>query len=366
MLSRFSRCYSECMRKFNFFAWLLCFPIACGLVLLAAATGHLQHLAGPRQGVPFYILWSLLLATPAGILLLAGALLLEWLGVGWPGSSLKTIWEARASVKLDLVSFTMTLLPLGRFGYVLSLGLLFAVDVHSGQFANISLTRFLPFWGIQVTCVVLFQSFIKYWLHRMEHAIPALWALHKFHHSADRMSILNSARQTQLVRGVEEVLLFLPLALLSNPTAPKPAVGSVGFMIVVIYFIYRTFTGINMYLCHSNLTTDYGWIGRWLLVSPRMHRLHHATSRRYHNTNFTFDLVIWDRLFGTYAACDTTSVTDFKLGLDDNPFSGRGTAMSTLSDYFLTPYVIFWHELQNGFKAWIPARSTLEGSSAEY
>jgi len=366
LLSRSSRCYTESMRKINVFAWLLCFPIACGLMLLAAGTGHLQHLASAHQGVPFYLFLSLLLAIPASISILAAAFLFEWLVVGWSRSSLKTVWEARASVKLDVVSITITLLPLGRVGYVLSLGLLFAIDVHSGELANISLTRFLPLWGIQVTCVLLFQSFIKYWVHRLEHAIPALWALHKFHHSADRMSILNTARQTQLARGVEEVLLFVPLALLSNPTAPRPVVGSLGFVTVVIYLAFRTFTGINMYLCHSNLTTGYGWIGRWLLLSPRMHRLHHATSPSYYNKNFTFDLVIWDRLFGTYAACDATAVTHLPLGLDDNPFNSRGTITDALGGYFLTPYVVFWHELQKGFKAWLPARPTREPSSVEY
>jgi sterol desaturase/sphingolipid hydroxylase (fatty acid hydroxylase superfamily) len=343
------------MRKIELFAWLLCFPIACGLVLLAAGTGHLQHLAGAPQGVSFRLLLSLLLAIPASILMLAAALLFEWLGVGWSRSSLKTIWEARASVKLDVVANAMTLLPLGRVGYILSLGLLFAIDVNSGQLGNMSLTSVLPFWGIQVACVLLFQSFIKYWLHRLEHAIPALWALHKFHHSADSMSILNTTRQTQLVRGVEEVLLFVPLALLSNATVPRPASGSLGFVIVVIYFAFRTFTSFNMYLCHSNLNIGYGWIGRWLLVSPRMHRLHHATSPAYHNRNFTFDLVIWDRLFGTYAACGAEAATNLPLGLDDNPFNGRGTITDALRGYFLTPYLVFWHELRNGFKAWLPA-----------
>jgi len=333
--------------------------------MLAVGTGHLQHLAGAHQGVLFYLLLSLLLAIPASILMLAAALLFEWLAVGWCRSSLKTIWEARASVKVDVVAIAVILLPVGRVGYVLSLGLLFAIDVHSGQPVNVSLTRVLPLWGVQVTCVLLFQSFIKYWLHRLEHAIPALWALHKFHHSADSMSILNTARQTQLARGVEEVLLFAPLALLSDATAPKPALGSLGFVIAVTYLLIRTFTNFNMYLCHSNLTTGYGWIGRWLLLSPRMHRLHHATTAANHDKNFTFDLVIWDRLFGTYAACDADTAKNLPLGLDDNPFNGRGTMTDALRGYFLIPYLVFWRELRNGFKAWLPAEHPDEPAASD-
>jgi hypothetical protein len=94
-----------------------------------------------------------------------------------------------------------------------------------------------------------------------------------------------------------------------------------------------------------------------------MHRLHHAVSRSYHDKNFTFDLVIWDRLFGTYATCDASAVADIPLGLDDSPFNDRSTLMGVLRNYFLTPYVVFWYELRKGFKAWLPARLNREQSS---
>lgn len=344
------------MRKIKLLAWLLCFIFVCGLIVLPAGRGHLQQFVSAHRGVPIFLLVSLFLAIPGNIVTLVAAFLFEWLLIGWSRSSLKTLWEARASVKLDALSIAMTLLPLGRLGYILSLGLLFAIDTHAAPSENFSLTRFLPIWGIQITFLVLCRSCISYWVHRLQHAIPALWALHKFHHSADRMSILNSERRTQLAKGVEEGLAFIPLILLSDPTAPKPVVGSLSFVMVVIYVAFRTFTSINMYLCHSNLTTDYGWIGRWLLVSPRMHRLHHAESRDYHDKNFTFDFVIWDRLFGTYATCDAATVADVPLGLEDNPFNSSGTIKGVLRNYFLTPYLVFWHELRKGFKAWLPDR----------
>ena len=353
------------MRKIKLFAWLFCFFFVCALFVLSAGRGHFQDFLSAHRGVPIYLLLSLFLVIPGNIVTLMAAFLFEWLLIGWSRSSLKTLWEARASVKLDALSIAMTLLPLGRIGYILSLGLLFAIDTHAVQSGNFSLTRFLPLWGIQITFLVLCHSCIGYWMHRLEHTIPALWALHKFHHSADRMSILTSERRTQLAKGMEEGLLLIPLILMSDPTAPKPAVGSLSFVMVLVYVAFRTFTSINMYLCHSNLTTDYGWIGRWLVVSPRMHRLHHAESREYQDKNFTFDLVIWDRLFGTYATCDAATVADMPLGLKDNPFNNSGTIMGVLRSYFLTPYLVFWYELRKGFKAWLPNRLNPEQSSVE-
>jgi sterol desaturase/sphingolipid hydroxylase (fatty acid hydroxylase superfamily) len=351
------------MRKIKLLAWLFCLIFVCGLILLPAARGHLEHFISEHRGVPMYVLLALLLAIPAKIVTMVTAFLFELLLVGWSRSSLKTLWEARASVKLDALSIAMSLLPLRGVGYILSLGLLYAIDTHALKPENLSLTHFLPLWGIQVAILVLFHSFISYWMHRLEHTIPALWALHKFHHSADRMSIFTSERRTVLAKGVEEALLFIPAVLLSDPTATKPALGSVAFVMVAIYAAFRIFTSFNMYLCHSNLTTDYGWIGRWLLVSPRMHRLHHAASPRYHDKNFTFDLVIWDRLFGTYATCDASAVADIPLGLDANPFNTSGTAVGVFRNYFLTPYWVFWQELRKGFKAWLPDRFNREQSS---
>jgi sterol desaturase/sphingolipid hydroxylase (fatty acid hydroxylase superfamily) len=166
------------MRRIKLLGWLLGFVFVCGLLVLSAGREHLQHFVGAHRGVPLYLLLALLLAIPANIVTLVTAFLFEWWLVGWSRSSLKTLWEARASVKLDALSIAMSLLPLERLGYILSFGLLFLIDTHAVKSENISLTHFLPLWGLQVTILVLCHSFINYWLHRLEHTIPALWALH--------------------------------------------------------------------------------------------------------------------------------------------------------------------------------------------
>jgi sterol desaturase/sphingolipid hydroxylase (fatty acid hydroxylase superfamily) len=348
------------MQKLKLLGCLISFLFACALVVLVRWHGELQNFAGAHRDVTFYLLLALVLAIPARIIALAAAYLLEVLLVGWSRSSLKMLWEPQASVKLDMVSImVMLLLPHRRLGYLLSFGLLYATDAYAVRHVNISFTRFLSAWEWQMIFFVLFQSFLQYWMHRLEHMIPALWALHKFHHSADRMSILTSARQTQFSQGVEAGLVLLPMGLLTSPTAPLPAAGSPLFVVAVIFFVYQTFILVNGYLVHSNLQTGYGWIGRWLLVSPRMHRLHHAMTPAYHEKNFTFDLVIWDRLFGTYAMCDAaTDVTTIPIGLDNNPFNNRNTIIGALREYFLTTYAIFWRELRRGLTAWQPARAS--------
>jgi sterol desaturase/sphingolipid hydroxylase (fatty acid hydroxylase superfamily) len=335
----------------------LSFAFACGLVVLVKWHGEIQAYAAAHHGIAFYVLVALFLTIPVRILGLFAGFLLEFLFVGWDRSSLKLLWRPQASVRLDVISvFTMLLLPHRRLGYLLSFGLLYAIDVYAARCHWPGVTQLLPIWALQAIFVLLVQSMIRYWMHRMEHAVPVLWALHKFHHSAECMSILTSARQTQLAQGVENGLVLLPLAFLTDPTVARPGVGSPFFVVLVIWGMYQTFTVINGYLVHSNLTTDYGWIGRWLIVSPRIHRLHHAKSPEYHDKNFSFDLVVWDRLFGTYASCSAGEVADIPLGLEDNPFNRQTTVAGTLREYFVSSYWVFWLELKRGIAAWIPKR----------
>jgi sterol desaturase/sphingolipid hydroxylase (fatty acid hydroxylase superfamily) len=345
------------MEKVKRLAWLLCFLIPCGMLLLTGSS-QLQQLLRTHGGLPSYLLLTLLLAIPTSVVTLAAAYLFEGLLAGWQGSSLRALLTESASVRLDILSILPTVLPLRYVGYILSLGLLYVSDTHPTRSGTFSLANALPWWGLQLGCFLLLQSCISYWVHRLEHMVPALWALHKFHHSADRMSILTSHRETELARGVEQILPLLFVALVSEPPAVKSAVGSSPlFAIAAAYFLYRTFIRVNQYLCHSNLTTGYGWIGRWLLVSPRMHRLHHAVSPEYHDKNFTFDLVIWDRLFGTYASCDAATASHIPIGLDDRTFNSGSSVKCVLRDYFLTSYLTFWEALRQGWRAWLPARA---------
>jgi sterol desaturase/sphingolipid hydroxylase (fatty acid hydroxylase superfamily) len=339
-------------------------PLVCGIGLLSAfvllaLTGstQLQQLLAHHASAPLKLPLLLLIAIPTGIVTLICAYLIEGALLGWRNSSLRALGEASGSVRLDLLCVALELVSFKRLGYVLSLGLLYVLETRSSQ--PLIPAHLPPSWGLQVGCLLLLGSLIGYWVHRLEHSIPALWALHKFHHSADRMSVLTSHRQTDFTRTVEQALATLPLILfaLAEPTAPKPGVASALFPLVAIYFFYRAFIRVNQYLVHSNLTTDYGWIGRWVLVSPRMHRLHHARAAEYHDKNFTFDLVIWDRIFGTYATCEAADVRAIPLGLDDNPFNHTDTVKGVLRDYFLTPYIVFWRALKDGVKAWLPMRA---------
>ena len=141
---------------------------------------------------------------------------------------------------------------------------------------------------VQLAVFVLGSSFIDYAIHRGQHHFRFWWALHEYHHSATTFAGVTNARGNVFEWLFLELLKLFPLALLG----PAPQV----FALAAAIFL------TNNWLIHSEIDADYGWFGRWILISPNAHRLHHATDPQYHDVNVATDLVIWDRLFGSYRA----------------------------------------------------------------
>jgi sterol desaturase/sphingolipid hydroxylase (fatty acid hydroxylase superfamily) len=65
-----------------------------------------------------------------------------------------------------------------------------------------------------------------------------------------------------------------------------------------VFTVYVTLNAALRYLIHTRIDSDWGWVGRWLVLSPGHHRAHHALDMSKGNGNFGL-LVLWDALFGT-------------------------------------------------------------------
>jgi hypothetical protein len=72
-----------------------------------------------------------------------------------------------------------------------------------------------------------------------------------------------------------------------------------------------------------NLQSDWVWIGRWVLQSPAMHRIHHPTAVKNHDKNFGATFVFWDILFGTLCIEPRQRRDAIVTGVDDDPGTKR-------------------------------------------
>ena len=152
-----------------------------------------------------------------------------------------------------------------------------------------------------------------------------LWPIHRYHHSAEEFCTLTSIRSHPLEAAMDALPSAFAFALLGVPTG-----------IAATLFTFKRFiTAFH----HSQFQGDWGWAGRWLLIAPRMHLIHHSIDPKHYGSNYGSMLPIWDRLFGT---CVDDSHSAIRLGLiDGERESGsyvRGSALG---------YLKFWAGLRD-------------------
>lgn len=225
------------------------------------------------------------------LLLLPLAFAVEIAAGGWSGSSLHRLLRgSSASVKVDGLLYLIGTL---RLPHLLTLplallGFSAAALVGNGALAHrlgiADMTAVTdPLLGFVVCWLV--RDFTFYWLHRALHS-RVWWPLHRLHHSASEMTVICSGRSNFLADIGLNMLLAAPLSLL---TLPQESI--VACQLAVIF---------HGYLSHSNWSSDWGWFGRWVLVSPLHHRLHHGLRPEEYTRNFG-TMPIWDHLFGSFS-----------------------------------------------------------------
>lgn len=152
----------------------------------------------------------------------------------------------------------------------------------------------LPWLGIPQPLAILFAivvlDFAIYLQHVMFHAVPLLWRLHRMHHADLDFDVTTGLRFHPV-----EIVLSMVIKLMVVVALGAPAVA------VLIFEVLLNATAM---FNHANLRLP-GWVDRALrlvLVTPDMHRVHHSVVPRETNSNFGFNLAVWDRIFGTYRA----------------------------------------------------------------
>ena len=132
--------------------------------------------------------------------------------------------------------------------------------------------------------LVLAEDFLYYWLHRLDHEVRVLWAVHVTHHSSDQMNFTVGFRSS-VFQPLYRFIYFIPLAM-------------AGFDPLDIVFVYSA-TQIWGIFVHTELIRKMGWLEH-ILVTPSHHRVHHASNNKYLDRNMGMFLIIWDKLFGTF------------------------------------------------------------------
>jgi sterol desaturase/sphingolipid hydroxylase (fatty acid hydroxylase superfamily) len=144
----------------------------------------------------------------------------------------------------------------------------------------------LPAWAGAILGF-LFMDYMLYVWHWMNHVIPFLWRFHTVHHS-------------DLDLGVTTAFRFHFVEMFFGVIFRTAGVLFFGVPVAMV-LIYEVVFQVMVAFQHSNWRLPYALEKHlvWMVITPRMHGIHHSIVRRETDSNYTNVLSIWDRLHGT-------------------------------------------------------------------
>lgn len=223
----------------------------------------------------------------------------------WSAESLAPMFKGRRQrVRHDLGNVT-----LGVFNAVVASGLFagatLAVTTWSGARGYGLLHQLSLPTGLHLAAAVLLFDAWQYLWHRLNHRIPFLWRFHAVHHSdAD----LDASTGLRFHTGE---ILFSSIARLGV----LPVLG----LTIQELLVYETILLPVILFHHSNIRIPERH-DRWMravVVTPRMHWVHHSDWRPETDSNYASIFSFWDRIFGSFRLRQDARTLRLGLGLPD-------------------------------------------------
>lgn len=129
------------------------------------------------------------------------------------------------------------------------------------------------------------EDFSYYWFHRLHHEVRFLWAAHVNHHSSQHYNLSTALRQPLLTPFTGPWFwMWLPL------------IGFEPWMVLTA----QAWSLLYQFWLHTEAIDKLGPV-EWIFNTPSHHRVHHGKNVRYLDKNHAGVLIIWDRMFGTFA-----------------------------------------------------------------
>jgi sterol desaturase/sphingolipid hydroxylase (fatty acid hydroxylase superfamily) len=160
-----------------------------------------------------------------------------------------------------------------------------AQQVQEKRWGLIQQLPLLPFARVIVAVVLL--DYTLYLWHVLTHRVPLLWRFHEVHHVDREMDATTALRFH--FGEVAISVLFRAAQVLTIGPAPIAVASWQVFLFLCILFH------------HSNLRLPLGLERRLarLIVTPRLHGIHHSIAPADMNSNWSSGFTVWDWLHGT-------------------------------------------------------------------
>ncbi|MFI4874304.1 MAG: sterol desaturase family protein [Blastopirellula sp. JB062] len=213
------------------------------------------------------------IAASAGTILVVLFLLERWLPLR---KSTRSLWRRLA------VNLAVSVAALVTAGLVVQPAAAAVVGMNAAQFGILP-TISAPLWLEVIVGFLLLDLSFYYW-HRLNHQAPLLWRFHNVHHLDPDLDVSTAFRFHFGEIALSALFRVVQVTLIG--------------MSIEAYLIYEFAFTTNTIFHHSNLRLPIA-VERWLnlvLVTPRMHGIHHSQVQEETNSNYSVVLPWWDRL----------------------------------------------------------------------
>lgn len=186
----------------------------------------------------------------------------------------------------------------GRFANLVEDFIQLPIVILAATLAPISLSA--SDWWVWVLAVI--GADLGYYAqHRMQHRVRLFWAAHSVHHSSQHFNMSTAVRLPWLIPGrFLTSVVYIPLALVGVP--------------VWMIFLSQAIVLLFQYPLHTERIGKLHPAIEFVFNTPSHHRVHHGSNNPYLDKNYGGILIIWDRLFGSYAH----EVEQVRYGLTHN------------------------------------------------
>ncbi len=176
-------------------------------------------------------------------------------------------------------------------------------------------------WRV-LLAILLLDGWFYVW-HRLNHRVPLLWRFHRMHHTDTQMDVTTATRF-----HIGEHIIAATLRLGLIPLFGVTAVEILVFETLVVAVTMFHHANVSIGRCDPAF--------RCLIVTPRMHQIHHSRLQPETDSNYSVLFSFWDRLARTFRMRQGNEAIEFGLdefeddrwqtilGMLKTPFAARG------------------------------------------
>lgn len=242
--------------------------------------------------------------------LLKPILVATTLGVLWGLEAMRPMFHVKGGrLKHDISNIALGVMNAMLAGFVFA-SLVLGITTWAAE-NQVGLLNWLTLSPLtkMVVGLLIFDCW-QYWWHRINHVIPFFWRFHAVHHSDAAMDASSAVRfhTVEILYSSLIRLLILPLTGLS----------------IEHLLVYELILLPIILFHHSNVAVPatLDRLLRAIIVTPRIHWVHHSHIQKETDSNYSSLLSIWDRVFGSFCLRDDPQNIRFGLGdrFDQTPW----------------------------------------------